>query len=69
MRGYSCTVEEYEAGLNAVAAPIYGQDGTVIAAVSASGPSYRLAAGTFPRIAEAVKAGAAEISARIGYLG
>jgi IclR family transcriptional regulator, acetate operon repressor len=68
-RGYSCTVEEFEVGLNAVAAPICGQDGTVIAAVSASGPSYRLIASTFPKIADAVKAGGAEISARIGHLG
>jgi IclR family acetate operon transcriptional repressor len=68
-RGYSCTVEEYEMGLNAVAAPIYGQDRSVVAAVSASGPSYRLTARTFPKVAEAVRSGAAEISARIGHLG
>lgn len=68
-RGYSCTVEELEIGLNAVAAPVYGQDGSVIAAVSVSGPSCRLTASAFPKIVEAVKARAAEISLRIGYLG
>jgi DNA-binding IclR family transcriptional regulator len=68
-QGYACTVEELEIGLNAVAAPIRGHDGTVVAAVSASGPSYRLDAGRFPTVAAAVKAGAAEISVRIGYLG
>jgi len=68
-QGYGFTVEELEIGLNAVAAPIRGNDGTVVAAVSASGPSYRLAADRFPHVAELVRAGAAEISARIGYLG
>jgi len=60
---------ELEVGLNAVAAPIRGHDGTVVAAVSASGPSYRLDADRFPEVATAVQAGAAEISVRIGYLG
>jgi DNA-binding IclR family transcriptional regulator len=68
-RGWAATHEELEVGLNAVAAPVRGQDGSVIAAVSASGPSYRLAAESFPEIAAAVVAAAAEISARIGYLG
>jgi len=67
--GYGSTEEELEIGLNAVAAPIRGYDSTVVAAVSASGPSYRLDADRFTEVAEAVKAGAAEISARIGYLG
>lgn len=67
--GYGSTEEELEIGLNAVAAPIRGHDATVVAAVSASGPSYRLDADRFPEVAEAVKAGAAEIGARIGYLG
>jgi DNA-binding IclR family transcriptional regulator len=68
-QGYGCTVEELEIGLNAVAAPVRGYDGDVVAAVSASGPSYRLDADRFPDVAQLVKAGAAEISARIGYLG
>ena len=40
--GYAVTVEEYELGLNAVAAPVRDRSGQVIAAVSVSGPSYRL---------------------------
>lgn len=67
--GYGRTVEELEVGLNAVAAPIRGHDGSVVAAVSASGPSYRLDAERLPQVAQAVLAGAAQISARIGYLG
>ncbi len=68
-RGWAATSEELEIGLNAVAAPIRGQDGEVVAAVSVSGPSYRLDADSFEKIAEPVVAGAAEISARIGHLG
>ena len=36
--GYAVAVEEYELGLNAVAAPVHDQSGQVIAAVSVSGP-------------------------------
>jgi DNA-binding IclR family transcriptional regulator len=42
--GYWFTVEELEAGLNAVAAPIRRSDGSVVAAVSVSGPAFRLPA-------------------------
>jgi DNA-binding IclR family transcriptional regulator len=66
--GYGHTVEELEVGLNAVAAPILGYDGRVVAAVSASGPSYRLDAERLHDVANQVKAGAAEISERIGYV-
>ncbi len=37
--------------------------------MSASGPSYRLRPSRFDDMAGVVMAGAAEISARIGYLG
>lgn len=66
--GWAVTTEELELGLNAVAAPVRGQGGAVVAAVSVSGPSYRLASESVPEIAAAVVAGAAEISARIGHL-
>jgi IclR family transcriptional regulator, acetate operon repressor len=66
-RGWAFTVEELELGLNAVAAPIRGGDGAVVAAVSASGPSYRLTPQRLPEVAETVMAGAREISQRIGY--
>lgn len=67
--GWASTEEEYEVGLNAVAAPVRGADGSVVAALSVSGPAYRLAPGAFPRVAERVIAAADEISARIGFFG
>ncbi|WP_309131054.1 IclR family transcriptional regulator [Brevibacterium sp.] len=42
-RGYSIVHEEFEEGLDALAAPVYGVDGTVIAAVGISGPTVRIA--------------------------
>jgi DNA-binding IclR family transcriptional regulator len=66
--GYAVAVEEYEIGLNALAAPIRGQDGKVFAAVSASGPAYRLTERLMHEQARTLMEGAAEISRRLGYL-
>jgi DNA-binding IclR family transcriptional regulator len=68
-RGWACTVEELEVGLNAVAAPIRAADGAVIAALSVSGPAYRVEPASYSAIAEKIVGGADEISFRIGYLG
>jgi DNA-binding IclR family transcriptional regulator len=67
--GWASTSEELEAGLNAVAAPIRGHDGAVVAAVSISGPSYRLTQDRVPEVAAAVVAAAAEIGRRLGWFG
>jgi len=66
-RGFGYTVEELETGLNAVAAPIRGPGGAVVAAVSASGPSYRLTPERIPEVGDLLVAGAREISQRIGH--
>jgi DNA-binding IclR family transcriptional regulator len=68
-RGWASTNEELEVGLNAVAAPIRGTGGVVVAAVSVSGPAYRLTVDSFPSITEKLCVGADEISGRIGYFG
>lgn len=67
-RGWACTSDELEIGLNAVAVPIRDADGCVIGAVSVSGPAYRLTVETFPQTAMLLGAAAEEISAQIGYL-
>jgi DNA-binding IclR family transcriptional regulator len=66
-RGWASTDDELELGLAAVAAPIRNGGGRVIAAVSVSGPSYRLGAQAFPQAAARLIEGAAEISTRLGY--
>jgi DNA-binding IclR family transcriptional regulator len=66
-RGWAATNEELEVGLTAVAAPIRDGSGRVVAAVSVSGPSYRLTAASFDSVAARVIEAAAEISIRLGY--
>jgi len=68
-RGYAYTLEELELGLHAVAAPIRGRDGDVIAAISASGPAYRFTEDRLHALAPVLLKGAQEISHRMGYLG
>ena len=41
-RGYATAVDELEVGLSALAAPVFGGDGSAIAALSISGPTIRL---------------------------
>ncbi len=65
--GWAFTAEEYEVGLNAVAAPIRGADGSVTAALSVSGPAYRLDRSAFPEVAERVIRTADEVSLRMGW--
>lgn len=67
--GYAYTVEELEVGLNAVAAPIRASDGTVVAAVSVSGPSYRIAPERVADLGELVKIAARALSQHIGFFG
>lgn len=68
-QGYAVTVEEYEIGLNAIAAPIRSHEGEVVAAVSASGPAYRFSEERMHELAPVLVAGAADISHRLGHGG
>jgi DNA-binding IclR family transcriptional regulator len=65
-RGYATAVDELEAGLTAVAAPVRNAEGRVIASISASGPSFRIPSGRIAELAESVRQAAAEISRRLG---
>jgi DNA-binding IclR family transcriptional regulator len=66
--GYATTFEEYEDGLNAMAAPVLDHTGTVVGAVSVSGPAYRLDKARIEELVDELKAGAARISDRMGHL-
>jgi IclR family transcriptional regulator, acetate operon repressor len=66
-RGYASTRDEQEIGLAAIGAPIRTLDGHVIAAVTATGPTFRINEETLPALAAHVLAAAAEISERHGY--
>lgn len=66
--GCAYSVEELETGLNAVAAPIFTFNRQMVAALSASGPSFRLTEQRLLEVSAAVRAAAEKISARLGYL-
>ncbi|GHE02532.1 IclR family transcriptional regulator [Streptomyces alanosinicus] len=66
-QGYGVTAEELELGLAAVAAPVRSHDGKVIAAISVSGPVYRLNSDRLPEVAKRTVAAGAELSRRMGY--
>lgn len=67
-QGHASTVEELELGLNAVAAPIRSHDQRVVAAVSVSGPSYRVTEERIAEIAETTTKYADQISVRLGWV-
>lgn len=67
-RGYAFTLEELEIGLHAMAAPVRNQDGQVVAALSASGPSYRFTEERLHELSTILLSGAEEISHRMGHL-
>ena len=60
--GYAVADSELEPGLVAVAAPISDPDGTVVAAVSVTGPSVRLTADRIPGVGRLLVAEARAIS-------
>ncbi|HEY7762111.1 MAG TPA: IclR family transcriptional regulator [Actinomycetota bacterium] len=67
-RGYAQTLEELEEGLNAVAAPVRGMSGDVIAALSVSGPAFRMRAVDLPRFGKLTADAALAVSRRLGYV-
>jgi DNA-binding IclR family transcriptional regulator len=67
--GYVVSIEELEHGLTAVAAPIRDHTGMVIAALSVSGPVYRLTEERAEQIVPAVQSAAASVAERMGYQG
>jgi len=68
-RGHATTYGELEVGLNAVAVPVRGEDGTVVAALSASGPAYRLTPERIAEILGKIETSGVELSRRLGHWG
>lgn len=67
-RGWASVVEELEIGLNAVSAPVHDADSNVVAALSVSGPAYRLSPDRFFEIAKRTATAADVISRRLGWV-
>jgi DNA-binding IclR family transcriptional regulator len=66
-RGWAQTLEELEEGLNAVAAPVRAADGTVVGALSVSGPAFRVRPVDLPRLARLTALSAEQVSRRLGH--
>ncbi len=66
-RGYATAVDELEVGLTAVAAPIRNAHGDVIAALSVSGPSFRLDAARIEEVVPLLLDAVREVSHRLGW--
>lgn len=66
-RGYAIDNEEKEAGLRCVSAAVRGDSGKLLAALSVSGPAFRLTQESVPSIGKAVMQAASELSQELGY--
>jgi DNA-binding IclR family transcriptional regulator len=64
-RGWARSIGECEAGLNGVAAPVLGAGGRCVAALSVSGPAYRLVPEELPALARRCTAAATAISSSL----
>jgi DNA-binding IclR family transcriptional regulator len=67
--GVAQVCQEYEEGLNAIAVPVRDRFGSVVAALSVSGPSFRLTPQRMDEILPTLVEGAAEVSRRMGHVG
>lgn len=65
-RGFAYTHGELEEGLDGVAAPVWGRDGTVLAALGVSGPSFRMV-DSLDEIAALVVSQSDRLSLDMGY--
>jgi IclR family transcriptional regulator, acetate operon repressor len=66
-RGWALAWEELEEGLVAVAAPVHSRDGSVVAAVSVSGPTNRISKADAARIGARLATDTRSISVQLGY--
>lgn len=67
--GWALTREAYEIGLYGVAAPVREATGDVCAALSVTGPEYRLAPERHEAVVDLVRDAAADLSRRLGHVG
>jgi DNA-binding IclR family transcriptional regulator len=67
--GVAHTHEELELGVDAIAAPVFGADGEMVAAVDVSGPSHRLQAAARLDLDRLTREAAADLSRRLGFRG
>jgi len=67
-RGWASAVAEWEEGINALAVPVRGARGEVVAAFSTTAPAFRLPESSFTEHVEMLRAAADDLEARLGFL-
>ncbi len=65
-RGFATAFGEYDATMNAVAAPVHDARGAIVAAVDVWGPTFRVTPRRVPELVQQVRETAAAISVRLG---
>jgi len=63
---YAIVHEEFQEGISAIAAPIRDHTGKVVAAISITGPTYRVGPGQIDQFIEILQKTAGDISAKLG---
>jgi IclR family acetate operon transcriptional repressor len=66
VEGWASTLGELEEGFNGVAVPVFDASGRCLAALSASGPVYRMTPERLPEVTALCKEAAEEIGVRLG---
>ena len=66
--GYAVAVNELEVGLAAVAAPVRGASGEVVAALSITGPTVRMTPARIGELRQVLVEESDRLSARLGYI-
>ncbi len=69
LNGFSVDMEEHRIGVRCIAAPVRGQTGQVVAAMSISGPTERFSSDRLPELADLVRHFAQQVSEELGYVG
>jgi len=65
--GFASAIDELELGLAAIAAPVRGERGDVVAALSISGPTLRMTPGRIGELKEVLIKQGLTLGARLGY--
>ena len=66
--GFATAVDELETGLAAIAAPVRGASGEVVAALSVTGPTVRMTPSRITDLCRALVAESDSLSGRLGYI-
>jgi DNA-binding IclR family transcriptional regulator len=66
-QGYAVGSEEFEVGLNEIAAPVRDHTGEVVASLSVSGPAFRLSPDKLLSLVEHVRESAQTLSGQLGH--